>query len=166
MSTPLFAAIKNISAFVFDVDGVMTDGSLLITDEGKLLRTFHIRDGYALKRISSTGFHLAVISGGRSDGVVKRLQDLGVRDIFMDAQDKETVLMEWIRINGIPFTNLAYMGDDLLDVPAMQHAALRACPADAVQEVKTIANYISPLHGGKGCVRDLIELVLKVQNQW
>jgi len=166
MSTPLYAAIKKISAFVFDIDGVMTDGSLLITDEGKLLRTFHIRDGYALRRIIPTGFHLAVISGGRSDGVVKRLLDLGVSDIFMDAQDKETVLLEWMRINGIPASNLAYMGDDLLDIPAMQHAALKACPADAAQEVKTIANYISPLNGGKGCVRDLIELVLKVQNQW
>jgi 3-deoxy-D-manno-octulosonate 8-phosphate phosphatase (KDO 8-P phosphatase) len=166
MSAPVYSLLKEIRAFVFDVDGVMTDGSLLITEEGNLLRTFHIRDGYALRRLILSGYHLAVISGGRSAGVIKRLQDLGVSDIFMDAQEKEDVLQNWMKRKDIRGSGLAYMGDDLLDIPAMNLAALKACPADAVSEIKNIANYISPVKGGAGCVRDLIELVLKVQNQW
>jgi 3-deoxy-D-manno-octulosonate 8-phosphate phosphatase (KDO 8-P phosphatase) len=166
MSAPIYSLLKEIKAFVFDIDGVMTDGTLLITEDGNLLRTLHIRDGYALRRLILSGYHLAVISGGRSAGVVKRLQDLGVTDIFMDAQEKEGVLQDWMLRHGILASSLAYMGDDLLDIPAMNLAALKACPSDAVTEIKNLANYISPVKGGAGCVRDLIELVLKVQNQW
>lgn len=166
MSLPIHSILNDIKAFVFDVDGVMTDGTLLITEEGKLLRTFHIRDGYALRRAIQAGYSMAVVSGGQSEGVIKRLKQLGLTDIYMDAQEKESVLLDWMKWRGIHSNNLAYMGDDVLDVSAMKHAALKACPADAVQEILSIANYISPVKGGQACVRDLIELVLKVQNQW
>lgn len=166
MSVPIYSLLQQINAFVFDVDGVMTDGRLLITEEGHLLRTFHIRDGYALRRIVESGYAVAVVSGGQSEGVIKRLRQLGVSDIYMNAQEKEPTILDWMKQRGVESRQLAYMGDDLLDIPAMKHAAIKACPADAVQEVKSIANYISPLNGGDACVRELIELVLKVQNRW
>lgn len=166
MSNLVYSIMARVRAFVFDVDGVMTDGRLLITDEGKLLRTFHIRDGYALRKAVERGYPVAIVSGGKSEGVVKRLNQLGITDIFMDAQEKESVLLNWLNARGISGDQLVYMGDDMLDIPAMNHAALRACPSDAVQEVKNISNYISSLPGGAGCVRELIESILKVQNQW
>lgn len=166
MSAPIYSLLQQVNAFVFDVDGVMTDGRLLITEEGHLLRTFHIRDGYALRRIVESGYAVAVVSGGKSEGVIKRLRQLGVSDVYMNAQEKESIVLDWMKLRGIESRQLAYMGDDLLDIPAMKHAAIKACPADAVQEVKSISNYISPLNGGEACVRELIELVLKVQNRW
>lgn len=166
MSNLVYSIMARVRAFVFDVDGVMTDGRLLITDEGKLLRTFHIRDGYALRKAVERGYPVVIVSGGKSEGVVKRLNQLGITDIFMDAQEKESVLLNWLNARGISGDQLVYMGDDMLDIPAMNHAALRACPSDAVQEVKNISNYISSLPGGAGCVRELIESILKVQNQW
>lgn len=166
MSNLVYSIMARVRVFVFDVDGVMTDGRLLITDEGKLLRTFHIRDGYALRKAVERGYPVVIVSGGKSEGVVKRLNQLGITDIFMDAQEKESVLLNWLNARGISGDQLVYMGDDMLDIPAMNHAALRACPSDAVQEVKNISNYISSLPGGAGCVRELIESILKVQNQW
>lgn len=166
MPSSIFPLLHRITAFVFDVDGVMTDGRLLLTEDGRSLRTFHIRDGYALRKAIREGYRLAVISGGRSEGITHRLKELGLTDIFLDAQDKEPVLLAWMKDKGIGQDALAYMGDDILDLESMKHAVLRACPADAAIEVKSIANYISPRPGGDACVRDLIELVLKVQNRW
>lgn len=166
MPSSIFPLLHRIKAFVFDVDGVMTDGRLLLTEDGRSLRTFHIRDGYAIRQALREGYRLAVISGGRSEGISHRLKELGLVDIFLDAQEKEPVLLKWLTDKGIDPDSLAYMGDDILDLDSMKHAALRACPADAAVEVKSIANYISPRHGGDACVRDLIELVLKVQNRW
>jgi len=161
MPDTLLPLLHRIKSFVFD--GVMTDGSLLLTEDGHSLRTFHIRDGYAIRKALQEGYCLAVISGGRSEGIRHRLQGLGVTDLFLDAQEKEPVLRQWMADRSIEPDALAYMGDDILDLGAMAHAALRACPCDAVPEVKAIANYISPRPGGKACV---IELVLKVQNRW
>ncbi|MBK9679722.1 MAG: 3-deoxy-D-manno-octulosonate 8-phosphate phosphatase [Saprospiraceae bacterium] len=159
-------SLIHIKAFVFDVDGVMTDGNLLLTDEGHFLRTFNIRDGFAIRKAVDEGYLLAVISGGRSQGVEKRLRDLGVRDIFLGINDKAPVLTRWMNSNSITQNQLAYMGDDILDMVAMNQAILRACPADAVAEVKAIANYFATKPGGHGCVRELIEMVLKAQNRW
>lgn len=166
MPSSIFPLLHRITAFIFDVDGVMTDGRLLLTEDGRSLRTFHIRDGYAIRKAIREGYSLAVISGGRSEGITHRLKELGLTDIFLDAQEKEPVLLKWLKDKGIQPDALAYMGDDILDLESMKHAALRACPADAAVEVKSIANYISPRQGGDACVRDLIELVLKVQNRW
>ncbi len=155
-----------IKAFVFDVDGVMTNGSLLLTEDGHYLRSFHIRDGYALHKAVSLGYKIAVISGGKSEGVEKRLRGLGLKDVFMGQNEKAPVLKKWMLYEKISSAELAYMGDDILDIEAMQSASIMACPADAVSEVKSISNYISPINGGEGCVRDLIQLVLKAQDHW
>jgi len=158
--------LLKIKAFAFDVDGVMTDGSILLTEDGKYLRTFNIRDGYAIRKAMSAGYKIVIISGGKSEGVEKRLRDLGVMDIYLGIEEKTPTLLKWLKSNDVNLEELAYMGDDILDLEAMQFANLKSCPADAVPEVKSIVNYISPIAGGKGCVRDLIEMVLKAQDRW
>jgi 3-deoxy-D-manno-octulosonate 8-phosphate phosphatase (KDO 8-P phosphatase) len=158
--------LSKIKAFAFDVDGVMTDGSLILSEEGKYLRTFNIRDGYAIRKAILQGYKIVVISGGKSEGVERRLRDLGVMDIYLGIDEKTPTLLKWLKANAVELEALAYMGDDILDLEAMQYANLKACPADAVPEVKSIVNYISPIAGGKGCVRDLIEIVLKAQDKW
>ena len=162
----IYALANNIKAFAFDVDGVMTSGALLLTDEGKYLRTFHIRDGYAIRKAIDEGFKIVVISGGIAEGVEKRLKHLGIKDVYMNTNEKEPTLLQWMVDHGITNNQLAYMGDDILDISGMNHASIKACPADAVFEVKSIANFFSLKNGGDGCVRDLIELVLKVQSKW
>jgi 3-deoxy-D-manno-octulosonate 8-phosphate phosphatase (KDO 8-P phosphatase) len=162
----IYSIAQHIKAFAFDVDGVMTSGALLLTDEGKYLRTFHIRDGYAIRKALDAGYKIVVISGGISEGVEKRLNHLGITDVFMNANLKEPILAQWMQINHITAEQLAYMGDDILDIDSMHLAALKACPRDASPEVKNIANYLSSKNGGDTCVRELIELVLKVQSRW
>ncbi len=158
--------LTEIKAFVLDVDGVMTDGQLLLTEDGNYLRSFNIRDGYAIRKAIEEGFKITVISGGKSLGVQKRLSDLGLKDIYLGVNDKLPVLLQWMQKEGIDSNQLAYMGDDILDLPCYAHAALKACPQDAAPEIRSICNYISGYHGGKGCVRDLIEKIMKSQNTW
>ena len=160
------AYLKDITTFIFDVDGVFTDGSVLITTGGELLRRMSIIDGYAVKTAIQKGYSICVISGGSNEGVRLRLEGLGVTDIFLGVHDKKTTLSEYLRQQGKKPENVAYMGDDLPDIPAMQEVALPACPQGAVPEVKAICKYISHKNGGEGCVRDLIEQVLKVRGDW
>lgn len=158
--------LPQIKAFAFDVDGVMTDGSILLTEEGKFLRTFNIRDGYAIRKAIDEGYKIVIISGGKSEGVEKRLRDLGVQDIYLGINDKAPILAKWLSANNLSSSQLAYMGDDILDIESMKIASLKACPQDAAPEVKSLANYISPIKGGNGAVRDFIELILKAQDRW
>lgn len=160
------AYLKDISTFVFDVDGVFTDGTVLITTQGELLRKMSISDGYAVKTAVQKGYRLCVISGGNNEGVRKRLQDLGVTDIYLGISDKERALEEYLEIYEIDPAHTMYMGDDLPDIPSMQRVALPACPQNAAPEVKAISAYVSHLKGGEGCVRDIIEQVLKVRGDW
>jgi 3-deoxy-D-manno-octulosonate 8-phosphate phosphatase (KDO 8-P phosphatase) len=155
-----------IKAFAFDIDGVMTDGSLQLTEDGKYLRTFHIRDGYAIRQVVDHGYPVVVISGGKSEGAEKRLRDLGVQDIYQGVNTKWPVLENWVQSRGLDLSSVSYMGDDILDIPCLTRVGLAACPADAVPEVTRQAAFISKLNGGKGCVRDLIEAVLKIQQKW
>ena len=158
--------LNDISTFIFDVDGVFTDGSVLITTEGELLRKMSVKDGYALKTALQKGYKVCIITGGTNEGVRERLKDLGVTDIYMNAHRKEDALDEYLDIYGIQPNEVLYMGDDLPDIPAMNRVALPTCPQNAVQEVKAISKYISHIEGGNGCVRDVIEQVLKVRGDW
>ncbi len=162
----ILESLYKIKALVFDVDGVMTNGQLQLTEEGQYLRTFHIRDGYALRKAIEEGLKIAIISGGKSEGINRRLKDLGVTDIYLGIHDKLPVLMEWVARHEIKIEELAYMGDDILDLPCMLYAHIKACPYDAAPEIKAIANYYTLRKGGEGCVRELIEHVLKTQNHW
>lgn len=158
--------LKNISTFVFDVDGVFTDGSLLITTDGEMLRKMSVKDGYALKTALQKGYNVCIITGGTNEGVHKRLKGLGVTDIYMGAHHKSEPLTEYLGQNTISPENVLYMGDDLPDIPPMKMVGLPTCPQDAVPEVKAISKYISHKNGGDACVRDVIEQVLKVRGDW
>ena len=158
--------LHQITTFIFDVDGVLTDGSVLITSSGELLRKMNIKDGYAIKTALDLGLRVCVISGGSNEGVKTRLQGLGVTDIFLGTGFKDVVLREYMLDYGIESSEIVYMGDDIPDIPAMKMSGLVACPKDAAQEVKVLAHYISDKNGGEGCVRDLVEQTLKVQGKW
>ncbi|NER15592.1 KdsC family phosphatase [Spongiivirga citrea] len=158
--------LEHITTFIFDVDGVLTDGSVIVTSDGELLRTMNIKDGYALKTATTKGFNVCIISGGTNEGVRNRLSALGIKDIYLGAHHKTEQLKEYFSTKNIMAENVLYMGDDIPDEPAMRLVGLPTCPQDAVPEIKNIAKYVSYKDGGKGCVRDVIEQVLKVQGKW
>jgi len=157
---------KNINVFVFDIDGVLTDGSLLVMDGGLMIRRMQVKDGYALQLAVKRGYSIFVISGGNSPQVKERLSKLGVADVYMPVENKLEKLKELINKYQLQKEEILYMGDDIPDLEVMQYCGLACCPADAVSEIKTISKYISPLKGGEGCVRDVIEKVMKLQGKW
>lgn len=158
--------LQDIDTFVFDVDGVLTDSTLIITTEGEMLRKMSVKDGYALKTALQKGYKVCIISGGTNEGVRNRLRTLGVTDIYLGAHHKMDALEEYMDIYKISASNMLYMGDDIPDIPPMQKVALPTCPQNAVPEVKAISKYVSHKNGGEGCVRDVIEQVLKVKGDW
>lgn len=155
-----------IRCFVFDVDGVLTDGSLLVTEEGHMLRSMNIKDGYALQLAVKKNYHVWVISGGTSEAVRMRLNKLGITEVQLGVADKKEALHLLVSKYNVPQRAICYMGDDIPDYGVMQKAGLPCCPNDAVSEIKHISKYISPVNGGKGCVRDIIEQVLKLNGDW
>lgn len=158
--------LKDITTFVFDVDGVLTDGTVLVTTDGELLRSMNVKDGYAIKTALQKGYTVCIITGGSNEGVRQRLAGLGVQHIYLGASRKEVQFDEFVSSNDIDLQSVLYMGDDIPDMPPMQRVAIAACPQNAVPEVKAISNYVSHKTGAEGCVRDVIEQVLKVQGDW
>lgn len=158
--------LKQITTFIFDVDGVLTDGTVMITSEGDLLRRMNIQDGYAIKTAVQKEYNICIITGGTNEGVRQRLRGLGVTDIYLGAHHKEESLEEYLELYNINPEHVLYMGDDIPDIPAMRQVMIPSCPQNAVPEVKNICKYISHKSGGKGCVRDVIEQVLKVRGDW
>lgn len=158
--------LEHITTFVLDVDGVLTDGTILLTTNGDMLRTMHTKDGFAMKTAIEAGYHLCIISGGSNEGVRQRLNALGVTDIYLGAHNKIDQLNEYMDKNNIKHEQVLYMGDDIPDYPVMKLVGMPTCPQDAVPEIKAISKYISHKNGGRGCVRDVIEQVLKVQGKW
>jgi 3-deoxy-D-manno-octulosonate 8-phosphate phosphatase (KDO 8-P phosphatase) len=158
--------LKDITTFIFDVDGVLTDGSIFIDNTGEMLRTMNVKDGYALKTALLKGYNICIITGGSNQGVKDRLKGLGITDIYLGAHHKAEPLDEYLDIHAIDPKNALYMGDDMPDIPPMKMVALATCPQNAVAEVKAVADYVSHKNGGEGCVRDIIEQVLKVRGDW
>ncbi len=158
--------LKDINTFVFDVDGVLTDGTVMVTTDGELLRSMSVKDGYAIKTALQKGYEVCIISGGTNEGVRKRLAGLGVKHIYLGSSQKETPFEQFLEKTGTDLKNILYMGDDIPDIPPMRKVAIAACPQNAVQEVKAVCNYVSHKNGADGCVRDVIEQVLKVQGDW
>ncbi len=157
---------RKIKTFIFDVDGVFTDSSVLVSENGDLLRKMNIRDGYAVRRAIEAGYRICIITGGNSEGVELRFRALGVLDIYTGISDKVSAYESYVKTYNIDPDEVLYMGDDLIDYLVMRLVALPACPADAANEVKEIAQFISPLKGGEGCVRDVIEKVMKLDGCW
>lgn len=162
----VFERFKKVKAFAFDVDGVFTNGDILISENGDQLRTFNIKDGYALQLAVKSGYPILIVSGGKSKGVKLRLEALGVKDVFINEANKEVVLDKWIKKNHLQLTDILYMGDDVPDLAVMRIVGFPVCPADAIEDIKSICHYISPQPGGKGAVRDVIEKVMRLQDTW
>lgn len=156
----------NITTFVFDIDGVMTDGGVLLLENGLQARRMNIKDGLALQMALTNNYKVIVISGGSSEPVIRRLQYLGLSEIHLGLKDKLQFLELYLEQNNLKWKEVLYMGDDLPDLPVLLRVGLACCPADAAIEVKKVSKYISPLEGGYGCVRDVIEKVLKLNNHW
>jgi len=158
--------LNKIKCFVFDVDGVLTDGKVLALESGEQARNFLVKDGYGIERALQSGYTIAVISGGSQIGVKKRLEFLNIKHIHIGVKNKIEVFNKLCKDNKIQPEEVLYVGDDLPDVDVMQLAGLPCCPLDATQEIKNISLYISDKKGGEGCVRDVIEKVMKVQGMW
>lgn len=158
--------LAHITTFIFDVDGVLTDGTVTVTTSGEMLRKMNIKDGYALKTAVDKGYHVCIISGGSNQGVRLRLRGLGITDIYLGAHNKIEQLDEYLDIYGIEAKNVLYMGDDIPDLPVMKLVGLPCCPQDAAPEIKEISSYVSHKKGGRGAARDVIEQVMKVQGKW
>lgn len=157
---------KEVSTFVFDLDGVLTDGTVLVLNDGLQARQMHVKDGLALQMALKNGYNVVVISGGFSEPVIRRLQKLGVAEVYLDIKDKLLFLDEYLANRRLSWQEVLFMGDDLPDLAIMNKVAMPCCPADAVMEVKKISKYISPMKGGYGCVRDVVEKVLKLNDNW
>lgn len=155
-----------IRAFVFDVDGVLTDGGVWVMEDGQQVRRMSTRDGFALQLAVKMGYKVAIISGGTAPAVRMRLNKLGVTDVHMGIEDKRSVLEEYMSIHGLEPREVLYMGDDIPDHGPMEAAGLPCCPADAATEILRLSRYISPARGGEGCARDVIEKVLKLNDHW
>ena len=160
------ALLPNITTFIFDVDGVLTNGKVLITSQGEMYREMDTKDGYALKCALDQGYKVCIISGGTNEGVRNRLKALGIYDIYLGAHHKQEPFQDLMDSYDLKAEEILYMGDDVPDMAVMEQVAVAACPQDAVSDVKAIANYISYKKGGEGCVRDIIEQTLRVQGKW
>lgn len=157
---------STIHTFIFDVDGVMTNNEVIITESGELLRKMSVRDGLAMRIAIDKGYRIAVITGGRSEGVKKRLEALGIKDIYSGISNKLEAFDEYVEKYELDPVGILYMGDDLPDYPVLRRVGLATCPKNSAPELFPIVNYVSPYNGGEGCVRDVIEKVLRLQGKW
>jgi len=158
--------LKNISTFIFDYDGVLTDGSVITMDDGEAYRVTNVKDGYALQLAVKKGYRVAVISGAKADCMLHRLKALQIKDVFLGIENKMEVFNNYLTDNNLKASQVLFMGDDVPDYEIMLKAGISTCPADAAEEIRKVASYISHAPGGKGCVRDVIEQVLKIQGKW
>ncbi len=158
--------LQKIKAFVFDIDGVLSRQTISLDMNGDPLRTINLRDGYALQLASRKGYSLCIISGNSSTSIHKRLASLGVEHIYLGVAEKTAVMKEYMEKTGLTKEQLLYMGDDIPDFKVMKMAGVAVCPADADNEIKQISVYISDMKGGEGCVRDVIEQVLRLHGKW
>ena len=158
--------LNKITTFILDVDGVLTNGKILVTSKGKMLREMNVKDGFIIKYALDKGFKIFIISGGTNKGVKQRLEDLGIDEIFLGEHSKNNSYEKLIKKYNLNENEILYMGDDIPDIPVMKKIGVPCCPNDAVPDVKQISIYISEKNGGQGCVRDIIEQTLRVQNKW
>lgn len=157
---------REIHTMIFDVDGVLTNSELIITESGQLLRKMNTRDGYAMKVALEAGLRICIITGGNSHGVEKRLKGLGIQDVYTGISDKLSVLEEYIKKYNLKLGGVLYMGDDIPDYDPMSKVGMPVCPKDATVEIQNVSRFISSKKGGEGCVRDIIEKVMKLQGKW
>lgn len=158
--------LTDVRAFAFDVDGVLSQTVVPMFPNGEPMRTANIKDGYALQLAAKLGYPIAIITGGNTEAIRTRFQNLGVQDIYMGQSEKTEAYEAWKRKRGLTDADIMYMGDDMPDVALLSRAGVPVCPADAAPEVVALSLYVSPHKGGECCVRDVIEQVLKAQGKW
>jgi 3-deoxy-D-manno-octulosonate 8-phosphate phosphatase (KDO 8-P phosphatase) len=158
--------LAKVKAFVFDVDGVFASSKVILHPSGDMMRTMNIKDGYAVFYTLSKGYLIAIISGGTSESVRMRFQKLGVTDVYLGSGNKMKDFKDFVTKHDLDPGNILYMGDDIPDYEVMKLVGVPTCPSDAVEEIKAISAYISDKAGGEGCVRDVIEQVLRLQGKW
>lgn len=158
--------LTKITTILFDVDGVMTDGKVMVMETGEMVRNMNSKDGYALNLAIKKGYRIAIISGGNNLAVKNALARNGITDVFIGQHDKLACYNDYVELHNLKSEEIVFMGDDLPDHEIMSRVGLAVCPNDAVQEIKDICQYISPKNGGEGCVRDIIEQILRVQSNW
>lgn len=158
--------LKKIRALAFDVDGVLSTNNVILLEGGQPCRTANIKDGYALQLAIKRGIDIAIITGGKSEAVRVRYEGLGIKHVFLGVSVKIKKYEEWLQENHLTDEEVLYMGDDIPDYEVMRRCGCACCPADAAEEIKQIATYVSPREGGMGCARDVIEQVLRAQGKW
>ena len=158
--------LKSITTFVLDVDGVLTNGKLILEGSGEITRTISTRDGYSIRQAIKKGYNVCIITLGNSKMFEKMMNYLGVKDIYSLAENKLEILNSYCLSKNITLESVLYMGDDMPDIDCIKSASIGACPKDAVSEIRENSDYISHVKGGDGCVRDVIEQVLKINNDW
>ncbi len=155
-----------IKAFVFDIDGVLTDGVITVHSNDTVTRNFSAKDGYAIQHAIKVGYMVAIISAARDEMLRTRFLRIGMQEVYLGTIDKEATLKEFADAHGLQYDQILFMGDDIPDLGAMQLAGVAACPNDAASEIRANSIYVSPLEGGKGCVRDVIEQVMRLHLKW
>ena len=158
--------LNKITTLMFDVDGVLTDGKVLVMESGEMVRNMNSKDGYAFNLAVKKGYRIAVITGGNNLAIKNALERNGVTDVFIKQHDKLACYNEYKTQHNLSDEEIVFVGDDLPDHEIMSRTGLAVCPNDAATEIKEICHYISPKNGGEGCVRDIIEQVLRVQGKW
>lgn len=158
--------LRSIKAFIFDVDGVLSSGKIYLHPGGEMMRSMHIKDGFSIQYAIRKGYIVAIITGGNSESIRERFSKLGVKDIYLKSSDKLADFRKFVADHDLEPKDVLYMGDDLPDYLVMKEVGFPACPTDAIEEIKSISKYISDKNGGEGCVRDVIEQVLRLQGNW
>ncbi len=158
--------LKKIKAFVFDIDGVLTDGKITVHSDNTTSRTLNAKDGFALQRAIQEGFTVAIISAAKDNILKERFLAIGLQEVYLGATDKEETFKEFSAVYQLEEEQILFMGDDLPDLLAMRRSGAPCCPYDAAHEIREISVYISPLKAGEGCVRDVIEQVLRLNGKW
>jgi 3-deoxy-D-manno-octulosonate 8-phosphate phosphatase (KDO 8-P phosphatase) len=158
--------LVNITTLIFDIDGVFTDGMVHVMPDGQLIRKLSVKDSYAVQYALKKGYRIAIITGGNSMAVHDSLQRLGVKHIYLESRNKEEVFDRFVSKYNLRLSEILYMGDDIPDFKVMEKVGVATCPADASEEIKSISDYVSHRKGGEGCVRDIVEQTLRVQEKW
>lgn len=162
----IYTTLKTVKCVVLDVDGVLTNGDILVNEEGDQLRTFNVKDGYAIQYAVKQGFLIFVITGAKSLGVQKRFEILGAQEIHLGISDKLTLLKSLFEKYSLDKDQVVFIGDDMPDYQCMKYVGVAIAPADAVDDIKKLCQYVSTRKGGEGIVREVLEKTLKLQNMW
>ncbi len=158
--------LRPIKCFIFDYDGVLTDGTIYPSADGEMRRAANVKDGYALQLAVKKGYHVAIISGGQSKTMEKRMEALKITDVYLGVRNKKEIYDEFVKKYDLKTEEILYMGDDIPDYQLLKTVGVATCPSDAAEEILEIVDYISHKPGGKGAVRDILRQVMKIQGKW